>query len=78
MTPQNWTLSCFKKKSTLLTESKINMNITKIIFSALHLYAINQNYMQCLGLGNRAEASLFYVAKGNLRVRVRYRRELQH
>ena len=70
------TLSCFKKKSTLLTESKINMNITKIIFSALHLYAINQNYMQCLGLGNRAEASLFDVAKGNLHKS--YSRELQH
>ena len=53
-----------------------NMNITKIIFSALHLYAINQNYMQCLGLGNRAEASLFDVAKGNLHKS--YRRELQH
>ena len=52
------------------------MNITKIIFSVLHLYAINQNYMQCLGLGNRAEASLFYVAKGNLHKS--YRRELQH
>ena len=34
-----------------------NMNITKIIFSALHLYAINQNYMQCLGLGNRAKGA---------------------
>ena len=32
--------------------------------------------MQCLGLGNRAEASLFYVAKGNLHKS--YRRELQH
>ena len=53
-----------------------NMNITKIIFSALHLYAINRNYMQCLGLGNRAEASLFNVAKGNLHKS--YRRELQH
>ena len=42
------------------------MNITKIIFSASHLYEINQNYMQCLGLGHPAEASLFYVAKGNL------------
>ena len=52
------------------------MNITKIIFSALHLYAINQNYMQCLSLGNRAEASLFYVGKGNLHKS--YIRELQH
>ena len=52
------------------------MNITKIIFSASHLYAINPNYMQCLGLGNRAEASLFYVAKGNFHKS--YRRELQH
>ena len=52
------------------------MNITKIIFSALHLYAINQNNMQCLGLGNQAEASLFYVAKGNLHKS--YSRELQH
>ena len=30
--PQNWTLSCFKKKSPLLTESK---------------YEYNQNYIQC-------------------------------
>ena len=46
------------------------MNITKIIFSALHLYLIrvstnsdliNQNYMQYLGLGNRGEASLLGV-----------------
>ena len=53
-----------------------NMNITKIIFSALHLYAINRNYMQFLGLGNRAEASLFNVAKSNLHKP--YRRELKH
>ena len=32
--------------------------------------------MQCLGLGNRAKASLFDVAKGNLHKS--YRRELQH
>ena len=75
MIPQNWTLSCFKKKSPLLTESK---------------YEYNQNYIQCfafvrnkpkffavlMGLGNRAEASLFDVAKGNLHKS--YRRELQH
>ena len=52
------------------------MNITKIIFSALHLYAIKQNNMQCLDLGNRAETSLFDVAQGNLHKS--YRRELQH
>ena len=49
------------KRKTQLTQSKINMNVTKIIFSALHLHSINQNYMQCLGLGNRAEASLLGV-----------------
>ena len=51
----------FLKRKTKLTESKINMNVTKIIFSALHLHSINQNYMQCLGLGNRAEESLLGV-----------------
>ena len=52
------------------------MNITKIIFSSLHSHLINQNYMQCLGLANRAEASLFGVAQGNLHKSKR--RELEH
>ena len=37
------------------------MNITRIIFSALHMHSINQNYIQCLGLGNRVEANLLGV-----------------
>ena len=52
------------------------MNITKIIFSSLNSHSINQNYMQCLGLANRAEASLLGVAQGNLHKSKR--RELEH
>ena len=47
-----------KEKPNLQSQ---NMNITRIIFSALHMHSINQNYIQCLGLGNRVEASLLGV-----------------